>query len=340
MSEIVEIDFFLEHRNSLPVIDVRSPMEYNYAHIPQAENVPLFTDEQRAIIGIIYKKSGKEAAIEKALALVSPNLSNIVAQVKIIAKEEKKVLIHCWRGGMRSESVGWLLETVGFKPFILKGGYKSFRKFVLESFAKPYKLLVLGGYTGSQKTEILSQLKKKGHQVIDLEALAHHRGSAFGHINQLPQPSVEWFENELAVQLYQLSDNQPIWVEDESINIGKIGIPTSFYNQMREATVVFLDIPKSQRIEHLVNSYGTFPKNELSDSILRIQKRLGGLETKNALFALQHNDLHTVADILLSYYDKTYVNGLNKRPVEKIIKIQSTENLLNALENCYYNHNS
>ncbi|MEY2794218.1 MAG: hypothetical protein RJA76_2210, partial [Bacteroidota bacterium] len=178
----------------VPILDVRSPGEFKRAHIPNALSLPLFTDEEREKVGICYKHQGKEKAVELGLEFVGPKLVNFVKYAKKVAFEGE-ILVHCWRGGMRSASMAWLLETAGLKVFLLEGGYKSYRNFVLKIQSEPLPLRVLGGKTGSGKTELLREMKNAGFQVIDLEDLAKHRGSAFGHFGLEEQPSSEHFEN-------------------------------------------------------------------------------------------------------------------------------------------------
>jgi len=182
-----------------PVIDVRSPGEFVRGHIPGAHSVPLFTDEERAVVGTLYKQQGRDAAVREGLRIVGPKLATIVDEARALAPDGR-IGVHCWRGGERSGSVAWLLDKAGFtEVFTLKRGYKAFRQHVLEAFNMPHDLRVLGGYTGTGKTETLAHLRELGEQVIDLEGLAHHKGSSFGALGEEPQPTTEHFENLLVV---------------------------------------------------------------------------------------------------------------------------------------------
>jgi tRNA 2-selenouridine synthase len=232
------------------------------------------------------------------------------------------VLIHCWRGGMRSGAIAWLLDLYGFEVYTLAGGYKAYRNWVLNAFEKKYEIKILGGYTGSGKTIILQELEKLDETVIDLEKLANHKGSAFGGIGLGQQPTQEMFENLLAVELFK-KENKIFWVEDESQRIGLINIPATFWKQMRQQPVYFIDIPFEQRLKYITAEYGVCHKDELQQSIERIQKRLGPLETKTAIDHLQKNDLESCFNILLLYYDKMYKKGLQNR--------QNIEQLLNKI---------
>lgn len=311
------IDEFLSKAQTLPIIDVRSPGEYDHAHIPGAVSIPLFDNEERALIGTKYKQAGKDSAVLLGLNMVGPKLADFVKQSKKL-NADKEVLVHCWRGGMRSGSFAWLLDTAGLTASTLAGGYKAYRNAVLASFAKPRNLIILGGKTGSGKTDILHELARQGEQVIDLEALAHHRGSSYGSIGQLPQPFTEQFENALFSQWRYMdhsdeSSQRRIWLEDESRSIGSCFIPMPLWQQMRVAPVIFVDVPKAVRVKRLVAEYTGIDHNLLVEATERIRKRLGGKVTKEALDALTRQDYATVADLTLDYYDKAYVHGLSQR---------------------------
>ncbi|MCE3259790.1 MAG: tRNA 2-selenouridine synthase, partial [Bacteroidetes bacterium] len=268
----------------------------------------------------LYKKKGREEAILKGLEIVGPKMADIVVKAKAAAKNNT-IYIHCWRGGMRSGSVAWLLETCGLKVFILKKGYKAFRAFILANFTTPKKIVLLGGRTGSGKTLILNKLKERSQQVIDLEALARHKGSSFGALGEAPPQTQEQFENELGVQLLRITPENYLWLEDEARLIGKKVIPEALWIQMRDAEIKYINLPFEERVAYLVKEYGKFSKQELEDSIVRITKRLGPEQTKTSLAALQENDLKTTCEICLNYYDKTYQHGLDKRDQLKVAEL-------------------
>ncbi|MBK6389270.1 MAG: tRNA 2-selenouridine(34) synthase MnmH [Saprospiraceae bacterium] len=304
----------------LPILDVRSPSEYAHGHVPGAHSIPLFDDEGRALVGTTYKQAGKSEALIQGLELAGPKLADIVKAALAIAPL-KKVRLHCWRGGMRSGSVAWLLHTMGFEQVLtLTGGYKVYRNWVLAQFEKKYELYILGGRTGSAKTDVLKQLAAHQLPVIDLEGLAHHKGSAFGWIGEQAQPTQEQFENNLAQNLHPQA-SASIWMEDESERIGMVRIPNTVYEQIRSAPVFFLDIPITVRIPHLVKTYSHFGDEKLETSILRISKRLGGLNTKLALDALKIKDYTEVARITLGYYDKYYEAGVGRRVPSSVHKL-------------------
>ncbi len=314
----LHVNEFLEQAQTLPIIDVRSPGEFAHAHIPGAVNMPLFDNDERAQVGTTYKRAGKDAAVLQGLDMVGPKMSAFVRQARKLNPKSKQVLVHCWRGGMRSGSMAWLLNTAGLEATTLTGGYKAYRTAVLDSFAEPRNLLILGGKTGSGKTEILKQLAAQGEQVIDLEGLAHHKGSSYGAIGQLPQPSSEQFENLVYEQWRQLDSGRPIWLEDESRNIGRCYVPVPLWQQMRSAQVAFLDIPREVRAQRLVQEYAGIDHELLVEATKRIERRLGGLAAKQSLAALEQRDYATVADLTLVYYDKAYLHGLRERDAATI----------------------
>lgn len=307
------VNDFLKQAQTLPIIDVRSPGEFDHAHIPGAVNIPLFDNEERAVIGTKYKQAGKDAAVLAGLDMVGPKMAGFVKQSRKLNPKNKEVLVHCWRGGMRSGSFAWLLNTAGVTATTLIGGYKAYRNAVLDGLVQPRPLLILGGKTGSGKTDILKALAEQGEQIIDLEGLAHHKGSSYGAIGQLPQPSTEQFENLIFEQWQQLDWSRRIWLEDESRNVGSCFIPMSLWHQMRAAPVAFVDVPKEVRIERLVREYTGIDHQLLIEATKRIERRLGGQVTKQALDALLTNNYATVADLTLDYYDKAYLHGLSQR---------------------------
>lgn len=327
----IEVEEFLSLAVQYPILDVRSPSEYHYAHIPKAYNFPLFSDEERAIVGTLYKQKSREAAIQKGLDFFGPRLNRYLHEAQQIITQHAgqyenrgTLLVHCWRGGMRSAGIAWLLDLYGYQVFTLKGGYKAFRNWVLTQFSKNWNVRSLGGYTGSGKTEILRFLKEDGIHVIDLEYIARHKGSAFGGIGQTEkQPTQEMFENQLALEL-NMHDFKKlstihlshIWLEDESQRIGTVNIPQPLWEQMKRKELVFIDIPFEKRLSYIVQDYGKLDRSLLLAAISRLQKKLGGLETKIAIGYLLDGDIEKCFDILLKYYDKLYLKALDKKKDE------------------------
>jgi tRNA 2-selenouridine synthase len=312
----IETEEFVELASECPVIDARSPGEFAHANIPGAYSLPLFSDEERKVIGTLYKQESREKAIKQGLDYFGVKMRRMVEEVEKLSEDRntRTVLVHCWRGGMRSGAVAWLLDLYGFKVYQLTGGYKSFRHWVLKQFERDFAFNIVGGYTGSGKTIVLQQLKQLGVPVIDLEGLAHHKGSAFGAIDMPEQPSQEMFENKLALQLFHNATTDiPFYTEDESQRIGLVNIPNSFWKQMREKKIFFLDVPFEERLKYLSEDYGKGDRDKLVNAIIRIKKRLGGLETKTAINHLLEDNIVECFRVLLFYYDKLYKKGLEKR---------------------------
>ena len=337
--EKISVETFIAHAKKFPVIDVRSEAEFEHAHIPGAWNLPLFNNEERKIVGTIYKQSSREDAIKKGLEFFGPKMKEMILfvedKMKVFNSSNKTILVHCWRGGMRSAGVAWLLDLYGFKVYTLVGGYKAYRNWVLKMLESKPALKILGGYTGSGKTIVLDALKEMNKAVIDLEDLAGHRGSAFGNIGLPKQPSQEMFENKLAVELEKTNNNSDsIWLEDESQRIGTVNIPQSFWLHMRKSDIHFIEIPFENRLDYLVETYGKLELRELKSATERIQKKLGGLETKTAIAFLDENNIRAAFSILLKYYDKLYSKGLEKRddprPKLKIYPSNKVEAYTNA----------
>ncbi len=315
----IHIDEFSSLSIQQLTLDVRSEGEFYHGHIPHAINLPLFNNEERKIIGTTYKRKGKNEAILSGLNIVGRKMPEFVRFVLPLVKDNK-VFIHCWRGGMRSGSMAWLLNLFGYDVFVLKGGYRSYRKCVLEILAKKFSYIVLGGRTGSGKTEILKELKKSGEQVIDLEALANHKGSAFGALGQQNQPSTEHFENLLAEELTTFDEEKIVWLEDESKTIGKVFLDLNFWSNFRLSPLFVIDLPLEVRLKKLVADYGKFSAEELKPSYDNIIRRLGNEQWKNALTALQEGNIEAAAKIALSYYDKAYDRGLAMKETKEIFR--------------------
>jgi tRNA 2-selenouridine synthase len=313
---------FLKAAQSQPVIDVRSPSEYAAGHIPGAVNIPLFNDREREIVGTAYKKEGREKAILRGLELAGPGMSARLSAA-LAASRDGNLLVHCWRGGMRSESMAWLFSLAGIRSQILEGGYKAYRNHILEGLSARRKMIVLGGFTGSSKTHILREIGRRGPQVIDLEELANHRGSAFGALGQPPQPSTEHFANLLYEKWEKLDPDMPLWIEDESRNIGTVFMPEVFYNNMQESPTIILVMDIKTRMPRLLREYSVYPPESLRASITRISKRLGGDNTKEATRAVDEGDFAKAIEITLLYYDKAYRFGIERKKTDKIIYLNT-----------------
>jgi tRNA 2-selenouridine synthase len=300
----LEVEDFIKQNTNAPIIDVRSPAEYEEGHVPGAVNLPLFSNEERHIIGTLYKQNGKQVAVKKGLEFVGPKMHGFVDQMEAL-QSDNTLKMYCWRGGMRSSSMAWLAGTMGYKTLLLKAGYKSYRR-LMETIFDQFHIILIGGETGSGKTEILYELSNLGEQVVDLEGLANHKGSAFGAIGQQPQPSNEQFQNMVIDAFLHANVDLPLFLEDESSAIGKVGLPTKLWKKMSKSPIIRIQLAPKERIKFLVKEYGAQDKSLLAHTIAIISKKLGGLATKQTLQNLQDGNIAAVAEALLVYYDKSY----------------------------------
>ncbi|MDY0200917.1 MAG: tRNA 2-selenouridine(34) synthase MnmH [Tenuifilaceae bacterium] len=310
-----------------PIIDVRTPAEFAAGNIPGAINIPLFTNDERAEVGTLYKQVSQRSAFLRALDIVGPKMSELVKQASAI-KYNDKLIIQCWRGGMRSESVAWLLNTAGIPATKVVGGYKGFRRYAASIINKDWKFRVITACTGSGKTELLLKLKEMGEQTIDLEGLANHKGSVFGGMGHTPQPTTEQFENDLFWAIKDFDVNRTIWVEDESACIGHVYVPQEFYKRMHFSPLVKFDLATDDRIERLVSEYAQFDKDGLAHAIAKITKRLGNDNAKLAIEAIDDGNFHKASRILLRYYDKAYNHSVEER--RKLVEFEKSYEHFNA----------
>lgn len=318
--QILIVEEFLNMKKSLPVVDVRSPGEFIEGHLPDAINIPIFNNEERAIVGTIYKKKGRLPAIEKGLEIVGPKMAQFVREAVQIASSGQ-LLIHCWRGGMRSESMAWLFERVGITCFTLQGGYKSYRNYLLEKVGNLPHLIVIEGHTGSGKTDILLRLKAMGEQVIDLEGFAHHKGSVFGGIGKEPQPTTQQFQNDIFDKVLSFDLSKRVWIEGESQTVGRVFLPDPLWYKMNEAQCIEIQVPRIKRVSRLLKEYGTLPEELMENAIRSLAKRLGDQRMNEILQCYLKKNLDCVADKLLDYYDQTYQFSRDKykRKLKEIV---------------------
>lgn len=324
MAKFLKASEFLNSETHV-MMDVRSPGEFAKAHIPGAVSLPLFSDRERAHVGTCYKQDGPEEAMLLGLEFVGPKMASFVREARRLNPEGKPVRMYCFRGGQRSQSMAWLLEKGGFQIELLEGGYKAFRRYILASFEEQQEFIVLSGCTGSAKTKILLELRALGEQVIDLEGLAQHRGSAFGGYHQPADYTTEMFQNLLWQEWRATQRHRRLWVEDECRNLGKVYIPDGFWLQMRAAPVIFLDLEQSHRVRFLVQEYGDYDSELLMGSVDRIAKRLGPQRHKECREAMEQGNYSDVVRHTLNYYDEAYLYSLTKRCPEPLLKLRLEE---------------
>lgn len=323
MARSLSCDCFLKAGG--PLLDVRSPGEFARGHIPGAHNLPLFSDEERAAVGTLYARRGRRAAVRHGLELVGPRLAALAEQAAALAAAEANLRLHCWRGGLRSSSTAWLLETYDLPCILLDGGYKAFRRWLRQALDQPRPVVLLGGHTGSGKTDVLHALRSAGAQTLDLEGLARHRGSSFGGLGQPCQPTTEQFENDIAMALQAASPHRVLWIEAESVQVGRCRIPSELFHQMQQAPLVELQRPEQERLDHLLATYGPMPRQELMEATRRIGKRLGPQRTQQAVEAVAAGNLRRACQVILDYYDRTYAHGLARSPHTPVPLVRTGE---------------
>ncbi|HEY0896092.1 MAG TPA: tRNA 2-selenouridine(34) synthase MnmH [Sphingobacteriaceae bacterium] len=333
MITTLPIEDFIVKAAEIPVVDVRTPAEFDQGHMTDAHNIPLFSNEERVQVGTTYKQQSRESAILLGFDLTGPKWAGFIRSALEIAPD-KRIGVHCWRGGMRSGAMAWALNLYGFEVYLLEGGYKKYRNWVLNTFSKELSILILGGMTGSGKTKVLKHLQDQGEQVIDLEDLARHQGSSYGTLGYLVQPTQEQFENDLAHAMNHTDPDRRLWLEDESLTIGKRMIPKPLWLQMRNARVLNMNIPAEERIRALAEEYGRLDPEFLVECTERIRKRLGPEQTRDAVLAIRENRMADFVRLVLVYYDKTYRTGQSSRDKEKTFELncQTNDPQLNAGE--------
>lgn len=305
------------------LLDVRSPKEYAHSHIPGAVNLPLLNDEERHVVGLTYKERGSNKAVETGFELVGGKFADYIREARSLS-QKRQIAVYCWRGGMRSNIMAWVFELAGLHVGLIEGGYKQFRRAVLEDLARPRIWRVVSGKTGTGKTEILRELCKLEAEILDLEFLAHHKGSTFGGLGQAAQPSIEQFENKIALALATMGDG-PIWVEDESRWIGGVKIPDAIYHGMRNSPTLALERSEIIRKKRILEEYGNFSKEQLAERTALLRKRLGGDRLQIALEKLEEGDLMGWLDVLMPYYDKMYAYGLGLRDQKQVHHINTDD---------------
>ncbi|HET7580508.1 MAG TPA: tRNA 2-selenouridine(34) synthase MnmH [Bacillales bacterium] len=295
-----------------PVVDVRTPAEFAEFHIPGAVNLPIFTNDERAQVGTTYTQISKDAAKELGLELVSDKLPGLFQNIKELHQESgQDVILHCWRGGMRSRTIAALMNSLGLPCRQLEGGIRSFRKLVMKELgafaetAPPF--VVLEGLTGTRKTDILAQLEQEGYPVVDLEGMAGHRGSAFGAIG-LKQNSQKQFESLLWQRLNELKDAPYLIIEAESKRIGNVILPDFVLERKQAGSRIHMTYPFQKRVKSIYEEYEPEQhEKEFRDAVFRVEKRMGTEIRKDLMKAMEARDYFQVIAILLeNYYDPRY----------------------------------
>ena len=289
-------------------MDVRSENEFAEDHIPSSINLPVLNNKERIIIGTQYKENSFEARKQGA-AIINHNISKIVK--KDIFDKKDKILIYCWRGGLRSLSLYLVLKQIGFDVEILEDGYKSYRRYVVNFFEdeiEKFHFNQVKGVTGVGKTLFLKNLEKS-HQVLDLEGIAKHKGSILGDIPKVKQPDQKMFETKLFEKLETFNRKKIIWVESESIKIGKLNIPSKLWKKMDEGISIKLKSSVSERVKFILKDYKYFTKEpELMKNAMLVLKKIIKKEDYKVIEKnLKKGDFNNFVKCLISHhYDIAY----------------------------------
>ena len=287
------------------IIDARSPAEFALDHIPGAINCPVLNDEERHIVGTVYVQTGAFEARRIGGAMVAANIATHLRDTLADRPEKWKPLVYCWRGGMRSGSMVTWLRLVGWDAQQLAGGYKSFRRHVISQL----DLRVVCGATGSAKTRVLHALAERGAQVLDLEAFANHKGSLLGALPGVPQPSQKHFETRIATVLEAIDLSRPLYVEGESVRIGRLSLPLSLVAQMRAAPCIEVEATPEARLAYLLRDYAYLGDDRAAlAEKMGVLKELQGKETVTRWQQWAHEaDLpHLFAELMSLHYDPHY----------------------------------
>ncbi len=304
------------------LIDVRTPAEFAEATIPGAINVPIFSNDERAEVGTLYKKVGKARARTRGVELVAPKIPALLAAVREAhAGCTGPVIVFCWRGGMRSRALTAFLELAGTPARQLLGGHKAFRRLVLDDLAAGIwgRILVLRGMTGVGKTVMLTQLAAEGYPVIDLEGLANHRGSAFGGLGLPDQPGQKKFEALLREDLLKFQDSEYILVEGESRHIGRLQVPPILFAAMQQEPSIWLEASLDFRVRCILDDYPAIDQERLAFErpIQALKERLGSDKVAKLLDLLHNGSWdELVRELMVNYYDPLYQHTYPERRIE------------------------
>lgn len=323
---------YLLHKRHLPIIDVRAPAEYAHGHIPGAFNVALFSDEERAIVGTIYKQHGRETAVKKGFEIVAPHITSFIDKIKIFT-EARELVLYCARGGMRSRSIAMLLDFAGYTIHLMTGGFKAYKQFLRERSTLFNTMILIGGKTGSGKTAILAELARLGEQVLDLESVANHRGSALGALGRPIQPTQEQFIITCLTILAGYDPVKCVWLEHEGTRLGEVQIPIELLVHMSCAPVVHINLPRAYRAARLMEEYGCFSVSEIRPCVEKMEQRLGSEATRKIIELLDIGSKEAVLDLLIDHYDRSYLHNMqrNKSNTFFPLELDATSPLDHAL---------
>ena len=304
------------------LVDVRTPAEFAETTIPGAVNVPIFSDDERAKIGTLYKNEGKTVARKLGIELVAPRIPQLLEQIETARQGCKgPVIVFCWRGGMRSLAITSFLNLAGIHARQLVGGHKAFRRHVCAYFEQQQwpPVYVVRGLTGVGKTRVLHELQQQDYPVIDLEGLANHRGSAFGALGLQPQPSQKMFDSLLWDRLDRLRDADYLVTEGESLHIGRVQVPKGFHRAMQVEKSIWLNASLEFRTQIILGDYPALDqlREQFEKPILALKERLGKQVVADLLTLLQQSQWEAlVRELMIRYYDPLYLHTLPEQRLE------------------------
>ena len=323
------------------IIDVRSPVEFADDHIPGAINLPVFSNEERAYIGTIYKQDSPFKARREGAALVSQNVARHIQDSLLDRPENWRPLIHCWRGGQRSRAFAHICGEIGWASFLLDGGYKSYRNAILDTLKEDLshlKICIIAGATGSGKTHLLHALHRNGAQILDLEGLANHKGSLLGAVPDSPQPSQRFFESQLVEAIHDLDISKTIFIEAESSRVGEISLPKTLWHAMAGAQMVELSTPTPIRLTLLKADYTHLmhpDSPDLHKLITGMSARHGYEVTNRWQNALETQNYDNFIEALLTdHYDPAYHKASLRHSRIKIGSVRLTGADETAFDSC------
>jgi len=292
------------------IIDVRSPAEFALDHIPGAINCPVLNDEERVEVGTIYHQESPFAAKKIGARLIAKNIAHHLEHQFAAQDKGWRPLVYCWRGGKRSQSMTHILRQIGWSAELLNGGYKQYRKWVVEYLhteVAAYSFRVISGSTGSAKSSILKKLAQMGEQVLDLESLANHKGSVLGSLGT--QPSQKMFESLIFSQLQGFSSERVVYVEAESKKIGLLQVPDTLIHRMRQSPCVQINASLDARIDYLMSDYPYMMNDpqRLIEKISCLKEIQGQEKIQYWIELIEKKDWHTLIHALLEqHYDVLY----------------------------------
>ena len=327
-------------RKDVVFIDVRSEKEFDEDTIPGAINLPILNNKEREYVGYLYKQINVDKAKDIGLEYASSKLTLFYKKIKEIKSENKEVALFCYRGGMRSNSIANVMDTMGLDVFLIEGGYKAYRKYVIESldsYADKFKFIVLHGYTGVGKTKILKKLEKMNESVLDLEGLARNSGSVFGEIGyENKKISQKKFESELLDSFKKLTQEY-VFIESESKRIGKVILPNFLYDNMQHGIHILIKTSINNRTKNIIDDYINNTSHNIDEkiieAIMKLKKRLGADVVNELVGKVRLKQYEYVAEkLMIDYYDSLYQYSIdNVGEYDKIMKYDCLDDVIKQL---------